>query len=150
MRNTFQIIIIVISFLVVSCNSNEISELNTKIEKLELENKKLRDSISKSDYNKILQTQILGSFDKPFAKVNEEINLSLQFCNQNFYSTYELFKINLENNERELIKEANGGLINYRFTPKSINDNRVKFLAVFDLDSTVIEIPADIGFEIKN
>jgi|TARA_R110002094_G_scaffold2183_1_gene9124 hypothetical protein len=124
--------------------------LTERIEELESENSKLQDSIVQTEYQKILGTQILGEFNKPHAKVNEEINLSLQFCNQKFYSTYEIFRIHGSGGDKkhELLINSTAGKFDYTFTPKNIADNRLRFVAVFDLDSIEIEIPANIGIKV--
>lgn len=132
-----------------SCNSNQLSDLQTKILELEVENQTLKDSIAEIEYQRIIETAIIGSINKPYAKVKEEVIINLQFCNQDFYSTYEMFKIDPLSKKRELLNSSTGGKFEYAFTPNSIDDHRLQFVAVFELDSTTIEIPADFSIQVK-
>jgi len=62
---------LIISFLFFSCNGNKIEELNNRISKLQIQNTKLSDSISKFN-NAILEANVVPFTEKiPLTGITE-------------------------------------------------------------------------------
>ncbi|UGU16753.1 hypothetical protein LS482_02510 [Sinomicrobium kalidii] len=142
--------IVIITFS--SCNENEISGLNNQISKLKNQNAELRDSISKLELKNIYAYHILGITKQKSLKVNKETTIDFVFGYRDYIKEYDVYLLTgKKENDRELIlKGQKISEFKYTYTPKNKNDNRIKLIAVFDLDSINIEIPADVTINVTD
>jgi hypothetical protein len=151
-KTIFSTLLIVISLILSSCNQQKVSDLNAQLEELKEQNQLLKDSISKNELKNIYAFHILGTTEKSSLKVNEKATIDFVFGYRDYIKSYDVYLLTGEKeNDRELIlKDQKISEFKYSFTPKNKNDNRIKLLTVFDLDSITVEIPADVTLNITD
>lgn len=151
-KTTFITILTIFPVIFTSCNQQKTSDLNNEIAELKKQNAILKDSISKNDLNNIYSFHILGTTKKNSLKVNEEATIDFIFGYRNHIKNYNVYRLTGDKeNERELIlQDQKISEFKYSYTPKDKNDNRIKLMTVFDLDSISVEIPADITLNVTD
>jgi hypothetical protein len=138
-----------------SCDSNKISNLTNTVSELSEQNSKLKDSIQLLKQKTILAFHIFATLEQKSLKVNEEGKIDFLFGykdNIDYISEYDVYKLTGDNYEvRKLILENQKlSEFEYNYTPKSIDDNRVRLLVIFKLDGYEVELPADVTINVTN
>ena len=148
-----KILIITICIITLSCNKSqekpiELESLITKISILEEQNKKLEDSLSKIEEEFLFSQILLGISDKQTLKVGEKNNIVmlLQTFNRKL-PKYEIFRI--ENGKEIKVGEDDGTRFDYKFIPKSIDDNSPEFLLKIPYNGKIIKIPGKLILDVK-
>ena len=145
------ILILVISF--VSCNEKKITELNNRISELEILNKKLTDSISKTDFEKVLNSNIIGFTAVSEPRVNEECEVKFIFNYSEKLPEYNVYSTTENGEPDELIySNLNDNEFKHKFIPKKAGKHNIKLVAVFKLNNAEneeIHIPTNLFVEIK-
>ena len=136
-----------------SCNSKKISGLEHSLSELNKENSKLKDSIQQLKKNTILAFHLLGNLEQKSLKVNERGIIKFSFGYEGYIgdlSKYDVYKFTGANFEdRELIlKNQEMSEFDFPFTPTSLDDNRIKLLAVFHFGGREYLFPADLTINI--
>ncbi|MCG9792636.1 hypothetical protein [Flavobacterium algicola] len=126
----------------------ELQNLLTKIDKLERQNKQLKDSLSNIEEEFLFSQILIGISDEQVVKVGKKNNIVmlLQTFNRKL-PKYEIFKI--EGTKEIKIGENNQTRFNYDFIPKSINDNELELLIKIPYGKRIIKIPGKMYFPIK-
>ncbi|QIE58684.1 hypothetical protein G5B37_03640 [Rasiella rasia] len=153
MKTTKFILIFIVTFFVfTSCKQKEITDLKNQISELSKKNIELKDSISQLELKNLYAFHILGGLETTELKVNQESTVDFFFAYKDYIHKYDLYRITGDGeNDRELIKENNElSEFQYTYTPKDKNDNHIRLVAVFDLDSIGIEIPANLKLPISD
>ncbi|MAO48362.1 MAG: hypothetical protein CL527_06555 [Aequorivita sp.] len=151
MKKTIYIILfVIISAISSSCDQQKLSDLNNQILELKNQNEILKDSISKLELNNINAFYILPTVEESSLKVNEKATIDFVFGYRDYIKNYNVYRLTGEKeNDRELIlKDQKISEFKYSFTPKNKTDNRIKLMAVFNLDSISIEVPAEVTLNI--
>ena len=133
------------------CNSKEIADLNSQIAEFKLENKKLKDSISHAELNRINHFSILGTTEEFPIKAGKDNEVEFLFAYHGPISEYDVYLLTGEDNsERELILEnQKKASFKYNFIPKNRSDNKLKLMAVFKHNGSEEEVPAGVSFIIE-
>ncbi|MBF6640315.1 hypothetical protein IVB69_02360 [Flavobacterium sp. J49] len=141
------------SFLfILSCNKTaenhqEIENLQNRISILEEENKKLQDSLSKSEKD-FLWRQLIGIPESRKQKVGKKNNIVMllhEFDKK--LPKYEIFRI-IDGKEIK-VGENDGTRFDYEFIPTSTKDNSPKFLIKMRHKGKIIEIPGELRLEVE-
>ena len=122
--------------------------MNEKIDKLNIENKKLKDSISNYWENELNSQVIVGIPDKKIQKVGKKNNIQFIFHRFGETPNYEVFKIDAAKQTK--IGNGNWTRFNYEFIPKSTNDTMVKLNFKMSFDGKTIERPARAILDVEN
>ena len=124
--------------------------LNAKITDLEKQNKQLKDSISKTEETLLMSQILIGVPDEQVLTVGKENNIVMLLQTFNVeLPKYEIYKI--ENGKEIKIGENNQTRFDYKFIPKSINDNEIELLIKVPYKGRVLEIPGKmVNLSIKN
>ena len=140
--------------MTLSCNKSnektlEVESLLSKISHLEEQNKKLKDSLIKSEEDFLYSQILLGISDKYTLKVGEKNNIVMLL--QTFdrkLPKYEIYRI--ENDKEIKVGENDGTRFDYEFTPKSEEDNSPEFLIKLPYNGKIIKIPGKLNLDVKN
>lgn len=139
--------------MTLSCNikndSQEVNILLDRISKLEDQNKKLKDSLSKIEGDFLYSQILIGVPDVETIKVGKKNNIVMLF--QTFdkkLPQYEIYRI--EGKKEIKIGENNQTRFNYEFVPKSIHDNTFSLLVKIPFEGKTISIPNSMVFNVKN
>ncbi len=122
-------------------------------EELENLNKKLIDSITKSDFEKVLNSNINGFTAVTEPRVNEECELKFIFNYPEKLPTYNVFSTT-ENGQIDKLIFSNlkDNEFKYKFVPKKAGEHKIKLVAVFKLNNAEneeIQVPTNLSVEIK-
>ena len=128
--------------------SKEVTNLFTKIVKLEKQNKQLQDSLAKIEEEFLFSQILIGISDEQIVQVGKKNNvvMLLQTFNRKL-PKYEIFKI--EGKKEIKIGEDNQTRFNYEFIPKSIQDNELELMIKIPFGKRIIKIPGKMYFPIK-
>ena len=146
-----QIILLTICIIILGCNNltlKEEQDLLNKITQLEEQNKKLKDSLSKSERDFLNSQILIGVPDVEHIKVGKKNNIVMLF--QTFdkkLPKYEIYKI--EGKKEIKIGENNQTRFNYEFIPKSIDDNKTHLLVKIPCEGKIITIHNSMSFNVK-
>ena len=153
MKKTHFGIILILVISIVSCNEKKITELNNRISELEIQNKKLTDSISKMDFEKVLNSNIIGFTAVSEPRVNEECEVKFIFNYSEKLPTYNVYSTTENGEPDELIySNLNDNEFKHKFIPKKTGEYNIKLVAVFKLNNAEneeIHIPTNLFVEIK-
>ncbi len=149
------IILIILSIAIFSCNDkNKIKALNSRISKLEKENKTLVDSINRMEVNKIMNSELIMIPQETILKLNQVNKLTGFLVEHQKFKNFNIYKrdttLYTKEPRRELIlKNYSDYKFEVDFVPKSKKDNWLHILAEFDLDSMTVKIPGIIVMDAK-
>ncbi len=135
--------------LLISCNKEETFVLNEKIKSLEIENQKLKDSISNMAENELFSMQLVGLPNYYIFKKNEENEVTFFFHKVGKIGTYQVFRIDEDGKREVLVPEANETKFTYKFTPTSVGEQELKLYAEFQLENQRLEFPAYFNFKVE-
>ncbi|WP_339918463.1 hypothetical protein [Yeosuana marina] len=151
-KTNLGLILILLTFFI-SCNEKKISELNNRISELETQNKKLADSISKSDYYKVLGSNIIGLTSKPQFTVNEKSEVKFLFNYPEKLLTYNVYTTTSDGKPDKLIYEnLTDNEFMYNFVPKKVGEHNIKLVAVFKMnnkENEEIQVPTNFYVTVK-
>lgn len=129
-------------------SSKEYQELLSEKNKLINENKKLIDSIHEIEKEFLYSQILIGVPDESILKAGKENNIAMIFqTHLKKIPEYQIFRI--EGNKKIKIGSNNQTRFDYKFIPKSKEDNELELLVKMPYDGKVIEIPAKMYFDIK-
>ena len=128
-----------------SCEDTKVNELEAKVNKLEVLNLKLKDSIDKMKYEKLMSLVLVG-----IPKNEELIPGKPNEYNFIFHSIHDLppFRVYSTNDKKEkriIYEDYERSRFTYSLTPENEEDKSFKMGAFFFIDSVIVEIPALIG-----
>lgn len=123
-----KILLIINIVFLFSCNSKN----DLRIKQLEIENKKLKKIIEKTENSKIINTQLLVLPNNNHLKLNAKNRINLVFSEIQEYPDFELYFADEKFNKKEKIKilTINKNKIEFDFTPKSKKDNLINIIAL--------------------
>ncbi|RRJ92916.1 hypothetical protein [Flavobacterium macacae] len=123
--------------------------MTSKISLLEEENKLLKDSIKRNAENFLHSLHLIGIPHSKISKVGRNDSIAVLVHPFDIkLPEYEIYKI--ENNKKIKIENNNSTFFNYKFKPKSINDNRIKLVIKIPEKNKFVEINGDITIDIEN
>jgi len=140
--------------LLSSCQDDKIRELNIQISQLEDLNKKLTDSINKTDFEKITNSEliILTNDHLIIGEENEVLGMLVEHQSIPEFNLYSLDTIAHANNvKREHLLKENFSktFFNFSFKPKSAKDSVIYVLAEFKLDTIAIQVPGVVNVKLR-
>lgn len=145
-KHIFKLFILLIISL--SCQNNEDENLKRKVELLTMENNILKDSITKIEDNYILYSTLTGIPDRMMFKVNDTGNVRFGFLKYGKIRNYNVYQKMNDTGERKLLfSDVTNATFDYKFCPKSIDDNEIEIITVFDIQGlsnevyTILEFP---------
>jgi|GEM_PF-1063641 len=148
-----KLLIATICIIALSCNKSaekpkEFENLLTKISSLENQNKKLKDSLSKSEAEFLYSQILIGISDKQTLKVGQKNNIVmlLQTYNRKL-PKYEIYRI-IDNKEIK-VGENDETRFDYEFIPESIEDNSPEFLIKLPYNGKTIQIPGKLILDVE-
>ncbi|WP_298341937.1 hypothetical protein [uncultured Algibacter sp.] len=151
-KATFGLILIFLT-LFSSCNKEKILELNTRIAELEIQNKKLVDSISKSAYNKVLNSNIIGLTAKSEFIIHEESEVKFCFNYLEKLPNYDVYTTTRDGKLDKLIYESlTDNEFIYNFVPEKVGKYNIKLVAVFKInnkENEEIQVPTNLYVSVK-
>lgn len=129
-------------------NTKEVENLLGKISKLEEQNKKLKDSLYKSEAEFLYSQILIGISDNQTLKVGRKNNIVmlLQTYNRKL-PKYEIYRI--EDGKEIKVGENNRTRFDYEFTPKSVKDNSPEFLIKLPYNRNIIKIPGKLILNVE-
>ncbi|WP_157804985.1 hypothetical protein [Confluentibacter lentus] len=153
MKNTNLGLILILLTFFVSCNEKKISELNNRISELETQNKKLNDSISKSEYYKVLSSNIIGLTAKPEFTINEKSEVKFLFNYPENLLPYNVYTTTSDGKPDKLIYEnLTNNEFMYNFVPEKVGEHNIKLIAVFKMnnkENEEIHVPTNFYVTVK-
>ncbi len=148
-----KLIIFTVILMTISCKNKEVSELKNQISELEKVNKKLKDSLNKKTYQDVTSLGLWGIPEKNKLIPNKENEFKFLFHSIKDIPNYNVYRI-VENGDEEtkelLYQNKNSSSFKFNFIPKNNKDESFKILAVFDLDSIIVNIPSSINMSNAN
>src|SRR5690554_7448698 len=145
------ILLLVITILIISCNKQESAEIENfknQISDLENQNKKLRDSLDQIEERFLLSQIVIAIPDDEFLTVGKENNIPLLFQTYNTeLPAYDVFVI--ENDKQIRIGSGDNTRFDFKYTPKSLTDNKVEGLIKMPYKDEVFEFPVGFWFRVK-
>ena len=140
-----------LSLLAISCTDSSEKKLNKlTVENNELQSRieVLKDSLSDLEEN-FLHSQILvGIADEAILTVGKENNVVMLFQTYDKkLPEYEIFRI--EGNKEIRVGNNNNTRFNVNFTPKSIEDNKLKILVKMSYKNKPIVLQSELNFDVK-
>ena len=116
-----------------SCANGNTTVLNKRIEALEIENQKLKDSIMDIQHLKILKSQIFGSGYSQNFKANQENKLKFDFVYSEKTIPYSVYTTDGNGEMDSLIYDnLTENSFDYKFIPKKKGQYHIKLVAVFE------------------
>lgn len=141
MRNLLPLILI--TSLLFSCNHPKLEE---EIKQLKTENKILKDSLRKIEYNKLESSQLMLLPRTSTFKKNQKNTISGLICETQKYPEYELYMAdeNYKYDESDKInfQITKDNKFEFDFTPKTEKDETVCVAVVFKSDSPKVVLYA--------
>lgn len=151
MKTNFKSIISILIFSIASCGNGEITELKNRISKLESSNSKLADSITKLNYNKIINPDVISLTDKPILKVGKKEKIKFIFHYQEELFEYNVYTTDSTGSPDKLILEnLTDNEFEFEFTPTKKGEEIIELIAVFKINNKLfdekINVPIISGF----
>lgn len=148
------ILISILALLAMSCNNaneqkDENPEVSLRIAELEKENKALKDSISQMEFDFLQSQIIIGIPDDEVLKVGKENNI--KFILHTFdrkVPKYEVFDVT-GGKQKSKIMTGDKTMFEYKFVPKSVNDNNLELMLKMPYGKRTFEIPAAVRFRVE-
>jgi hypothetical protein len=142
-------ILAILLTLLVSCNSSnhQTEDLKKQIGELQKQNKKLKDSLSKTKEIDLKSRILIGIPDGKVKVGKENRIVFLLHKYYNLPKKYEIFKV--EDGKEVKIGSSNSNQFDYQFKPKSIKDNNFKIKVKIPYKGKVIEIPGEMILEVE-
>ncbi len=138
MRKIYSILIFIFLVSFVSCNDKKITELNERISELEIRNKKLTDSITKSEYNKTKNSSIIGLTSKPTFRDGEKSQAKFIFNYPEKIMTYDVYTSTDEGKPDKLIfNNLTDNHFEYNSIPRKIGEEQIELITVFKMNDSV-------------
>ena len=142
-----KLIIFTVILMTISCKNKEVSDLKNRISELEKVNKKLEDSLSKKIYQDVTSLGLWAIPEKNKLIPNKENEFKFLFHSIKDIPNYNVYRI-IENGNEEtkelLYQNNNSSSFKFNFIPENNKDESFKILAVFDLDSIIVNIPGSV------
>ena len=150
MKVKFLICLILLATL--SCKNTDesitVKKLSAQIDKLEAANKTLKDSLSNYEEEFLFSQMLLGISDDCVLTVGKKNRVAMMFHTyKREIPTYDIYKI--EGGKEIKVGSNNKTDFNYDFTPKSLEDNELHLKVKLKYKNKIIEIPADVNFDVK-
>jgi hypothetical protein len=145
-----RILIVVLFLLSLSCKkaNNEINDLKEQNINLQSQVETLKDSLQNFEKDFLYSQILIGVADNAVLKVGEKNNVVMLFQTFNKkLPEYEIYKV--EGKDKIKVGSDTNTRFNYSFTPKSLNDKNLKLLVKMRYKGKVIEIPAEMYFDLK-
>jgi len=145
-------LLILISFVCASCQNEKISELNKQVSELRNLNTKLKDSLAKIDYQKVISTDLVGIPHEKKMMPGTSNKFSFFLRTQQKFPNYNVYRITKEGSDEKrelLIKDHDQSKFQFDFIPKSNEDLSFELLAEFDLDSIKVLVSGIIDMSMK-
>ena len=140
MKGVRIILLIGVSLVLIGCNNKK---LEAKVNRLEKQNKELRDSIKELNYSRILSSEMV------ILPTNSE-NKGLKFdgmlynkLNQSNFNLYQLDTLHYVKDveKKEVLKNHSSPQFQIEVDKALIKNNVLYLLAEFDLDSVKVQVP---------
>ena len=148
MIRIYIIILICLPFLF-SCQNNELVELKSKIKQLENQNEELSDSLNNIERVNLANSMIIGIPNEINSKVNEESEIKFELFKVGKFKKSKIYLADKEFNKKELLEEKyEQAIYNYRYTPKSITDNRVRLIFEYEFGHETYQLQGDISLNV--
>ncbi|NDI99428.1 hypothetical protein GWA97_10120 [Flavobacterium sp. LaA7.5] len=134
-------------FFIIGCGDDK-DIIDNRISQLEIENKILKDSINKMKYNNVVTSEMV--LLPSYSHQNKDI-VSGIFRQRQSFPKFELYHANeqFEYSLDDKINYENDGHNAFRFNNRFNDDELLRVVAVFDLDSVNVELygvmPIDNG-----
>lgn len=145
----FLIGIIAVSSLL-SCNN---SELTQEIEQLKKENITLKDSLERLNHSKIVSSELLLIPHTLSFKLNQKNTVSGIFYQNTVFLPYDLFladeNFKFEEKDKINYRLQKDNKFEFDFIPKKREDETVRVVAVFDLDTVKVNLYGRTDLPVK-
>lgn len=136
--------------LLISCSKEETLVLNEKVKSLEIENQKLKDSISNKIEDDLLSMQLIGLPTKYIFKKNEDVEIDFIFHRIGEIGNYQVVSAIDESKREIIISDAKETKFVYKFTPTSVGEQDIILNAEFQLqDGRKIIFPGYITVKVE-
>ena len=146
----YVLIIVIIPIIIISCQKSEYKYLNQTIDSLTMENMNLKDSISKLEDNSILNSTLIGLPDRIEFQVNDTGTVRFGFLKYGEIGNYDVYQKMNDTGERKLLfSNLTNATFDYKFCPKSIEDNEIEMITVFKINGLPNEVYTILEFPIK-
>ena len=153
MKKTYILLILILLISFISCDDKKTEILTEKISHLEIQNQKLKDSITKFEYDKVENSRILGLTFKPTFQVGENSQVNFIFSYPEKIMTYDVYTSTDDGEPDELIfKNLTNNQFDYDFVPTKIGEEQIELIAVFKMNdslNTEFHIPTNTTVTIK-
>jgi hypothetical protein len=150
-KNILSLILFFCLISIVSCNDN--SKLNQKIQKLELENRKLKSIVKNNDYNKVVSSQLILIPQSLSFKLNKPNTISGILCEQQDFPKFDIYiadeNYKFDATDKVVVKKQNGYQFEFDYTPKTLKDETVRIVAVFNLDTVKANLNGRADLPVK-
>jgi hypothetical protein len=148
------LVLLTSSILLLSCNSNKISELNHKINILENENKSLKTKLEKTESNKILSTQLYLMPNKIDFKLNQPNTIQGVFSEIQEYPKFEAYYLDKNDriieNDRIEIRMIDKNRFEFDYTPKTTSNNKeIKIGTFFKINDSKMTLYGLYNYRIE-
>ncbi|WP_286912494.1 hypothetical protein [Flavobacterium sp. UBA4197] len=150
MKNIIYLIVLCTFF---SCQKNETRELEEEVKELKSENQKLKNLLKESEYNKIVSSELVLLPHALSFELNNKNKVTGMFYQQQTFPKYDLFiadenydfdetnKLNFQ------IKEDNQ--FEFDFIPKNKNDETLRVVAVFRMDTVMLKLSGRVDLPVR-
>ena len=148
-----KLLITTIFIILLSCNKpaeniQEIESLRKKISVLEVQNRKLKDLLSKSEEDFLKSLLLIGIPEQPILKAGRKsrIVMLLQTYDRTL-PQYEIYRV--ENGKEIKIGENNKTRFDFEFTPKSTEDYQPELFIKLQYNGKTFKFPAKLILIVK-
>ena len=148
--NNKTLIFAVICLISVSCNNVEIEKMQSEINQLKKENKKLANAFQENLVKKFTSSFFVVTSQNEYLTVNSENRLKISLATIDTIPEFNIYSVD-KNYERTLIMEnLTKSVFEYSFTPSSLEDNEINLSAILTLPSgDELEFPINSKFVVK-
>ena len=140
-----------LSLLTISCTDSSENKLHDVVaENKELQSRieVLKDSLSNFEEDFLHSQMLVGIADEAILRVGKENNVVMLFQTyEKKLPEYEIYKI--EGNKEIRVGNNSNTRFNINFTPKSIEDNKLKILVKMSYKNKPIVLQSDLYFDVK-
>ncbi len=144
--------ILFLALLIGSCSESKVTELTNRVNKLESENKELKEEIENLYREYIIGTVMVPYFDKEEYNRNGKGKITFKAQKYgNFDFTYNVHDM-LDNGENGeiLIENLKDSKFEYSFDLNKMEDNKINLWMVFKTEKNTINVPAKAEIKIKD
>ncbi len=144
--------LILLIFLMISCDNTKNEILEKKISELEKINKKMSAELKQIEFERLknLQLNLYPNTSKFKVGKNNVVNgIFFEISKLHKYDVYQTDSLNTKESRKLLLKNVEKPTFEVNFKPKTRNDNKLYLLAVFKLDSLRLEFPGVNEFSVE-